>query len=488
MTQRQRLRVVILGEGVAGWAAAALLARSLPAPHYSIYLVPTGKPDDSLGPVGAVEATLPLVREFHLRLGLSEDELVPASGASYALGAAWSGWSSTEPTFFLPFGDIGAPLEAVAFHQLAGRVRAAGGVVRFGNYSLAAMAAQMGRFARPSDDPTSVLSTYSHGFHFPLGRYASALRDVALGGGVRVGGSPFAAAELDERGDLAELRLESGETVAGDLFIDCSGPSAHLVAGALSTGFESWRGWLPCDRASSSLAPTAVPPSPYSHIEANPVGWRRVVPVQGGVGELLLTCSAFAEGSGVPFESGRRKRSWVRNCIAVGAAAATVEPLHSTSLHLVHRAVARLLRLFPASRHSPAEAAEYNRQTNEELDRLRDLLILPYKLNGRRGEPFWDALRAMEVPEPLARKIALFESRGRIPLLDGDMFEEAEWAALLDALGVRPRRYDPRAGALPTERIERHLSSIRSTMLEAAARLPLHADYLAQHKRRRSAA
>lgn len=487
MSASERFRLVILGDGVAGWAAAAMLGGALPASRYAISLVPTGMPDDSLGPFGDAEAALPSIREFHVRLGLDEEALVRHTDATYALGLALSGWSSAAPTFFLPFGDVGAPLDGIPFHQLAGRLRAAGEEVRFGNFSVATIAAQMGRFAPPSDDPASVLSTYGYGLHIPLDRYASALRDLAVVRGVRVIESPFAAAELDEQGALAGLRLESGASEPGEIFIDASGPSALLSEGALAAGFESWRAWLPCDRAAVSRSTTPIPPAPYAHIEAGETGWRRVAPYQGGVSGLLLSCSSAGDGPGTAFEAGRRKRPWTRNCIAIGAAAAGVEPLQSTSLHLVHRALERLLRLFPSAVKATAEAAEYNRQTNDELDRLRDRLILPYKLNGRRGQPFWDELRDMPVPDSLAHKIALYESRGRVPLLDGDMFEEAEWAVAFDALGVRPRRYDARADALPIDRIQRHFASIRSIMLEAAARLPLHGDYLARRKVRQSA-
>src|SRR5687768_465513 len=330
MSASERFRLVILGEGVAGWAAAAVLAGALPASRYAISLVPTGKPDDSLGPFGAAEATLPSIREFHVRLGLEEEFLFRYSQATYALGMAYSGWSAAAPTFFLPFADIGAPLETIPFPQLAGRVRAAGEEVRFGNFSVATIAAQMGRFARPSDDPSSVLSTYSYGLHLPLDDYARMLRDLALARGVRAVESPFAAAELDERGDLSALRLEGGQSKPGSFFIDASGPSARLIEGALASGFQSWHAWLPCDRAAASRSSTPVPPAPYSHIEAQPNGWRRVVPVQGGVGELAVSSSSFRDSSGIAFEAGRRKRPWTRNCLAIGAAAATVEPLQST--------------------------------------------------------------------------------------------------------------------------------------------------------------
>jgi tryptophan halogenase len=473
-------RIVILGDGVAGRAAAAMLSRALPAGRYTLALVPTGTSDDSLGPFGPVEATLPSVREFHVGLGLQEDDLLRETGASYALGLAVTGWSPTTQTYFIPHGDIGAPLDTVPFHQLVERLRAAGDSVRPTDFSLAALAAQMGRFARPSDDPASVLFTYSYGLHLPRDGYARALARLAPD--VRVAGSPFAAARLDDGGDIAALLLESGEAVEGDFFLDASGPSARLIRGALGTPFESWRAWLPCDRATEiRAAPAGAPPPPYAHVEAHAAGWCRTVPSLGGVGEAVVSCSDFVDGAGANrFEAGRTSLAWNRNCLALGAAAAVIEPLQSASLHLVQGALSRLLKLFPAGPDHQVEAAEYNRQSAEELDRLRDVTILRYKLNGRRGEAFWDAARAMSVPDALRHKLDLYRSRGRVPLLDGDLFEEPEWAALLDSHGIRPRRYDPRADAFPLERIRSHFAAIRSAMLKAAAGLPPHGDYLAR--------
>lgn len=481
--------VVILGDGVAGWTAGALLAGALPASRYTVTVVPTGRPDDSLGAFGPVEATLPSTVEFHLRLGLDEEALVRDAGAGYALGTAWSGWAPGAATFFVPYGDVGAALDTVPFPHLAQRLRTAGGTLRLSDFSLAALAAQMGRFARPSADPASVLSTYSYGLNLPRDSYARALRELALARGAGFETSRFVSAALNEDGNIESLQLEDGSTVAGALFIDASGAAGELIEGELSTGFESWRRWLPCDQVTERVAVTPVPPAPYSHFEALPSGWRRTVPAQGAMGEAEISCSGVFQVAGATrFESGRRERAWNRNCIALGAAAATLEPLDSTSLPLVQSALTKLLMLFPSGSDRPAEAAEFNRQWAEELDRLRDFAILPYKLNGRRGEPFWDAVRDMTVPEPLAHKIALYESRGRVPLLDGDMFEEAEWTLRFDSFGRRPRRYDPRADALPLDRIERHFAAIRSVMLRAAASLPVHADYLAQPRQARESA
>jgi tryptophan 7-halogenase len=476
------IRVVILGEGVAGRAAAAILSRALPAGRYTLALVPTGSSDDdSLGPFGPVEATLPSVREFHADLGLDEDALLRDSGASYALGVAFTGWSPEARTYFSPYGDIGAPLETVPFHQLAERLRSEGDPVRPTDFSLAALAAQMGRFARPSDDPASVLFTYSYGLHLPRQGYARALAQLAPD--VAVAGSPFAAARRDSKGDIEALLLDSGEKVAGDLFLDASGPSARLIRGALATPFESWRAWLPCDRVAEAGSALEGIPAPYAHIETHAAGWRRTVPFAAGVGEAIVSCSDFAADAGATrFEAGRTALAWNRNCLALGAAAAVIEPLQSASLHLVQSALSRLLRLFPDGPDQRIEAAEYNRQSAEELDRLRDAVILRYKLNGRRGDAFWDSARAMSVPDTLAHKMEVFESRGRVPLLDGDLFDESDWAAMLDSQGVRPRRYDPRADAFPLERVRGHFAAVRSAMLRAAAGLPPLGDYLARRR------
>jgi tryptophan halogenase len=481
------LRIVILGEGVAGRAAAAALSRALPSGRYTLALVPTGGSDDSLGPFGPVEATLPSVREFHAGLGVEEDDLLGEAGASYALGLAFSGWSPTAQTYFTPYGDIGASLETVPFHQLAERLRTEGDVIRLTNYSLAALAAQMGRFARPSDDLSSVLFTFSYGLHLPSDGYARTLAGLAPA--VPVAKSPFAATRLDPRGNIAALLLENGEVVEGDLFVDASGPAGRLIRGALATPFESWRTWLPCDRVAELGSVSEGAPAPYAHFEAHAAGWRRTVPFNGGVGETVLSCSEFApDTGGIQVEAGRAALPWNRNCIAIGAASAVIEPLQSASLHLVQSALSRLLKLFPAGADYAVEAAEYNRQSAEELDRLRDFTILRYKLNGRRGEAFWDAARDMSIPDTLRHKLELYESRGRVPILDGDLFEEAEWATVLDAHGVRPRRYDPRADAFALERVRSHFSAIRSAMLQAAAGLPLHGDYLAQRRARDPAA
>ena len=495
MSEDPICRIVILGGGLTGWMAAAALARTLPPGRCTIHLVETsGSDPDS---IGGVESTLPAGRAFFEALGIDEDRLLCGGHGAFALGTAWSNWASAGLTYFAGFGDVGASLDGVGFHHLARRLRESGQAIRLANYSLATIAAQLGRFARPSGDPRSILSTFAYGFHLPLADHKALWRRLALEAGVVAAERPFASAIREEDGDLAAIVLGDGSRLDGDLFLDCSGARALLIDGALDTGFESWRAWLPCDGAASVASHSAVPPAPYSHVEGLDWGWRCEIPAQGLTGQMIVFASdqvepelaaaqlrerlaepAIGDIQMVRFEAGRRSLAWNRNCVALGDAAAMLEPFPSVRLHLAQRAVLRLLRLFPQARSSPAEAAEYNRQTIEESERLRDYLILRYKYNGRTGAPLWDRCRAMTVPEPLAHKIAIWSSRGRVPLYDEETFEEPDWALLFDVHGVRPRRHDPLADAIPDDRLARHMDRLRELVLSNASALPVHADYL----------
>ena len=483
------MRVVIAGAGVAGAMAAAALGRSLPAARYQVTVARTRGDALALGPFGAVEAGLGAMRAFHALVGLDEAALV-AAGASFSLGTAYSGWSAA--TYFAPFGDIGATLHGAAFHQIVARLRAAGEQLRLADYSIAAVMAQAGRFTHPAEDAATPLATFDYGYHLPQEAYAAALLAIARRHHVGFAGGTVAAAECNSEGEIAALRLDDDSRVEGDVFIDASGP-AGLVMGALpGDRWQNWAQWLACDRALHAAVPASAPPAPYAHVAAHRAGWHRSIPGRVAVGQAMAFSSAFmsdaqaadvfgADGTHGPvhrFEPGRRARPWSGNCVAIGASAALLEPTAPMALDLVRSAVERLLELFPTCREMRVEAREYNRLAEAELDRTRDFAILRYKCNGRVGEPMWDAARSMAVPPEVEAKLALYESRGRVNLLDGDRFEEADFAALLDAHGVRARRYDALADAVPVAVLKDQLSRMRAAMLQAVAPLPLHGDAL----------
>ncbi len=469
-------RIVIAGGGIAGWMTAAVLARSLLPGACSICVIDEGGEDVSLGYPSIAEATLPSTPRFHVEAGLDEDALLKAAHGTFSLGRALAGWGSASVPGFHAYGDLGAPMGPVAFHQLVAVRRSAGAQINLANFTLAALTAQSGRFARPSPDGRSVLSTMDYGVHVDTQRYAAAFKADALSRGVEWIEGKVVSGDADHEGMLTAVMTTDGPSIAGDFFIDCSGSQAILIETALKAGFQDWSQWLPTRHLSNQFVECDTIPPAYTHIEALDDGWRRFVPLQGREVETRLSRS----GGGAPFTSGRRIDMWKGNCVAIGGAAVIVDPVASTSLHLLQSAIQRLIQYFPHDRHAPIEAAEYNSQSIDEAEAARDFAILHYKANARVGDPFWDQCRAMTVPDRLAHKIALYESCGRIALHDGEVFEEADWVSLYDSLGVQARRFDAQAHGVPLPAIEQHFAKLRDVMLAAIATLPSHADYVRQ--------
>jgi tryptophan halogenase len=480
--------VAILGGTVAGWMAAATLARRLPRHRYRVMVIETDRDGDGIGDFGTTLAALPSIAPFHESIGIDENLLLRATRGSFALGIAFSGWAANEAAYFLPFGAVGAPLGPVAFHQLLTRLRREGRAVRAADYSIAAIAAQAGRFARPSTDGHSVLSHYAYGLHLDALGYLRAMRATAEAHGARAATALFRRAIMDASGGIAALELDNGDSLPALLFVDATGTDARLCGEALGVGFQSWRQWLPCDRAIAVRISDQSDPPPFGHVEAQATGWQSGTPLVGEASRLLCWSSAFGDASsgagsnepvhGIAFENGRRITPWHRNCVAIGAAACVLESLHPVAIHLVQSALARLVALFPDAAEAPVEAAEYNRMTINEMESARDFLVTQYVTNGRIGEPFWDVIRSVAPPDRVAYKLALFASGGRMPMYDDEVFEEADWIALLDAQGVRPRRHDALAGTVPTQRIEQHLARLREAIIAGVKAMPSHGEYL----------
>ncbi|CAA9506524.1 MAG: hypothetical protein AVDCRST_MAG09-1084 [uncultured Sphingomonas sp.] len=500
---RQPTRYVIAGGGIAGAMAGVAVATRLPTGSHSVTVLRDGgDADASFGPV---VATRPGIRRFHADLGVDEDALIRGGAASFTLGTAYSGWSAVRPTYFLPYGDAGASIEGVPFHLLAARLRTEGEKVALADYSIAAMLAQSGRFARPSDDPRSVLSTFTYGLHLHAAAYADALFGLARRRGATIVRDALGSVEV-ANGRIEALHLARGERLVGDVFIDATGARGALAGSLRGADLESCAGLFPFDRTASAAIRASAPPAAYAHAAARSEGWRLTIPAAGIVGEsfayssqllspdqaerlLLADCAGdlVSPPRDEAVKAGKRA-PWNGNCVAIGAAAAVVEPLHSMPFSLLQNGVERLLRLLPASMEMQAEANEYNRATVEEIDRARDLALLPYRLNGRAGEQSWDGARQPSRNEKLERKIDLYRSRGRVPLLDGDLLDEAEWAALFDGHGITAARTDALAEAIPLERLTSQLARMRQVMIQAISHLPSHGDYLRQLARGAAAA
>jgi tryptophan 7-halogenase len=490
-------KVVIVGGGIAGWMSAAALARALGAQPMSIRLIEAAglpaEPD-----FFAEESTLPALRAMHRILAIDERQFMRATEATFRLGTEFVDWSAPGHRWMHPCGTVGATLESIPFHHLwlfARQPDAEG----FDDFSLAAQAARGGKFAIPSADPRSVLSTLSYAFHLDAVLYAQCLRRYAEERGVvRTEGQVKEVKRRAADGFIEALVLENGERIDGDLFIDCSGLRGVLIEEALGTGYEDWSQWLPCDRVVAVPSASAGELIPCTRSIARSAGWQWRIPLQHRVGNGYVYCSRYisddeaasmllahldGEALASPrqwrFTTGRRKKFWNRNCVAIGSAGGFMEPLESTSIHLVQSGIVKLLALFPDRSFDPAEAAEYNRLMSSEYARIRDFLALHYRLSARE-EPFWHQCRDATAPPLLERKIDLFASRARVVLYDDETFGESSWVSVFLGQRFWPKRSDPRVATVDLEVTRERLRRMHATIRDAAASMPSHRASLEQ--------
>jgi tryptophan halogenase len=477
--------ILVVGGSLAGWMSAAILARSLPRRLYQVRVVEPASVEADLETIGAI-ATLPLIRGAHDALGASERALVREARATFSLGAEFSGWPRKGRHYFRPFAAFGAPLDGIAFHNLWQRMRRAGGAGELEDYSLAATAARLGRFALPASDPGSVLSTLDYGYHLDGEAYRLLLRALAQqSGAIRIEGEVAGAELRGSDGAIETVTLTDGRRIAADFYFDCTGARATLVGEALGIRFESWSKWLRCDRAIATRI-AGGEAAPFMRADAAAAGWQWTIPVRDGtdIGLVYANDHVVDEPAGAAlsgkggttkatrFASGRRAAFWSRNCIAIGAAGCVIDPLEPSALQIVQRGVSEFLQLMPYKDEDGGEADEYNRLMTETVERMRDLVILHYKLNARDDSPFWPACAAMPLPDILADKLRLFASQARVLELDEELFPDSAWIATYFGQGVAPRNYHALADALDKAEVRDRLASMRKVMRTAAETMP----------------
>ncbi|MBU1346436.1 MAG: tryptophan 7-halogenase [Alphaproteobacteria bacterium] len=470
--------VVIVGGGSAGWMTAAALSRAF-GQRLSIRVLEDAKEVGDTGVLAPFEATLPSLNSFNTSLGLDEDRLMAGTNATFRLGTNFRDWTRRDHDYIHPFSEFGGVMEGTGFHHYWLRLKAAGKVTPFEDFSLAAVAARKGRFSRPSDDPRSVASTMSYGLHLEVAPYVAALKSAALARGVE--GIVATVVDVERRSDgesLAAVVSDDGRRFDGDLFIDATGQAGAIIS-LMGGERVDYSRWLPCDRIAASMT-TGPVGAPVSEARAVRGGWLWKAPLRSGTRSARISATGFGgDKAGLAFSNGRRSRSWIGNCIAIGLSATTLEPLEASGLHLVQSGVSKLIGLFPAGGSMAASAAEYNRLMAAEADRLRDLLILHYRANGRTGEPLWDAVRNTAPPDELAHKIRMFASRGRVVLYDEETFEEPSWIAVFMGQNIVPQRYHPSADQLTLDQVRERLDRMRTVIAKAADAMPAHAEALA---------
>ena len=489
--------VVVVGGGTAGWMAAASLAhfwRNQPSRKITVV------ESSEIGTVGVGEATLPTIRQFNGMLGIDEVDFLRKTQATFKLGIEFVDWHRRGDSFFHPFAPYGAKFNSASFHHAWTRLRARHDVGSFGEYSLPATMASLGRFAQPLRQPKVPFANFAYAYHFDAGLYARYLRDYALARGVeRLDRRIVGVARRDD-GAIDRVLLEDGGAVGGELFIDCSGFRGLLIEETLRTGYEEWTQWLPCDRAVALPSASVSPAAPFTRATAADAGWLWRIPLQHRVGNGYVYSSEFASEDlavatlraklgGAPladpnflrFTTGRRSRFWNANCIALGLAGGFIEPLESTSIALIQSGIAKLLAFFPDRDFRRADIEEANRLMQEEYERIRDFIILHYKGTQRDDAPLWRRCRDMEIPESLARKIELFRGRGHVVAYANESFEEASWVTMFMGFGMIPERHDARVDDLDEDELLGHLAGLRTAIRAAAESAPTHGDFIARH-------
>ncbi len=492
MGEAPGFRIVIVGGGTAGWMSAAMLARFAP-PTTSITLVES----ETIGTVGVGEATIPAIRLFNEALEIDEGEFLRATQGSFKLGIEFAGWLREGHSYMHAFGTIGRPLGVLPFRHYWARGQALGLAKPLAHYSANELAARTGRMGQPGRLANGATIDVPYAYHFDAGRYASFLRTYAERRGVTRHEGMVQAVRRSDNGDIAAVSLDGEREVAGDLFIDCSGFRGLLIEQELQTGYEDWRQWLPCDRAVAVPCEAKGNFTPYTRSTARAAGWQWRIPLQHRIGNGHVYCSEFvsddeavatllanldgeplADPNPLRFVTGRRKQFWNRNVIAVGLASGFMEPLESTSIHLIQSAITRLLTVLPSGPVDPAVRDGFNRRGGEEFERIRDFLILHYWAN-QRDEPFWQRCREAELPESLSQRIGEYRAANLIQPGSDELFTEVAWFQVLAGQGVLPERWNPIADSLPQSDLAAFLGACERAAIDTAAPMPQHIDFLA---------
>jgi tryptophan halogenase len=480
-------RVVIAGGGTAGWIAAAALSQQLRG-ILDVTLIES----DEIGTVGVGESSIPPMRVFHKLLRIDEQEFMRSTEATFKLGISFEGWKTPNDRYIHSFGVNGQPTWLCEFHHFWLRGLERGIKSEIGDYCLELQAAKAHKFA------TSEQSGINFAYHLDATVYAKFLRKFAEGlGAKRVEGKIKQVKQNAETGFIEALMLESGRSIEGDFFIDCTGFRALLIEQTLKAGYEDWSQWLPCESAVAVQTESLGPPVPYTRAIAHEAGWRWRIPLQHRVGNGMVYCSRFVsdedatnkllrevEGKTlvqprvIKFKPGRRRQVWNKNVVALGLASGFVEPLESTSIHLIMTGITRLMQLFPFAGVQQSLVDLYNSQAQVELEKIRDFIVLHYHATERDDTPFWRHCRTMEIPETLAQRIALFKENGYAYQAEGELFRVDSWVQVMLGQGIFPKHYHHITQTMSDQELTGVLSSLRASIAQKLAQMPSHQEFI----------
>ena len=486
--------IVIVGGGTAGWMAAAALAKCIGTQQHRITLIES----EEIGTVGVGESTIPPIQLFNKLLGIDENEFVRETNATFKLGIEFVDWRNLGQNYFHNFGLLGADLRTgISFIHYWLRWAQSGGDPDQLKFSTEAEAARLGKFGRaPPSDGTQPNVNYA--FQFDASTYAAYLRRYSERRGVvRREGKVVNVRQNETTGYIEAVDMADGSSIRGDFFIDCSGFRGLLIEQVYKAGFEDWSHWLPNDRAAAVPAQRMAQPAPFTLARAREAGWQWRIPLQHRTGNGYVFCSSYisedeataklmeslegttlADPKVLRFKAGRRKVSWINNCLALGLSSGFLEPLESTSIHLVQAAIMKFLDYFPQREPDPILIDRFNSEMCFQYETIRDFIIAHYKVTEREDSEFWRYCKHMSIPDTLAEKIELFMARGEVKPRLTDIFSEVSWFAILYGQGLVPTGHHPVADAMAEDDLDLTLSKVRAAIRQRVGGLPAHADFI----------
>jgi tryptophan halogenase len=486
--EHQKIKhVVVAGGGTAGWMAAAAVSKLL-GKTVKVSLVES----EDIGTVGVGEATIPTLLTLHELLKIKEQDFISAVGGTFKLGISFENWHDVGSDYIHSFGYTGKDCWAAGFQHFWLKGKELGISKEFGEYCNEWAAAKQNRFAvLPNQN-------LNYAYHFDSSRYAAFLRKIAEEhGAVRIEGKIEAVQQHEQTGFITGLRLESGQQIDGDFFVDCTGFRGLLIEQTLHAGYDDWQHWLPCDSALAVQTENVQPPIPYTRSIAHEAGWQWRIPLQHRTGNGLVYCSKFwsrdeaeaklrgnlegemvTEPRPIKFQTGTRRRHWVKNCVAVGLSSGFMEPLESTSIHLIQRSIVRFMQMFPSDGVRQPDIDEFNNQMKFEIENIRDFIILHYHVTNRTDTPFWRHCRTMEIPESLQHRIDLFKETGRVFKVPTELFGENSWTQVMLGQGLSPEQYHPIVNMMDEQELRDFLGGIHGSVERLVSQLPEHQRFI----------
>lgn len=488
-------KIVIVGGGTSGWIAASMLAYHLKPELCEIHLVES----EDLGTVGIGESTIPPVVRLIQNLGIDEREFIQNTQACFKLGIKFIDWRQKNQSYFHPFGVIGKRIGSHDFYQCWLKATMNGETSPLQDFSPCSVMAEQEKFFWPGQLQNTPIGGANYAVHLDAKLVVEYLKGYAFARGVKRTEGTVEKVTKADNGNIAKLVMQNGQEIEGDFFIDCTGFKALLIEKALGVGFEDWSRYLPCDRAVVVKTEAQAKRPPYTTATARKAGWSWKIPLRNSTGHGYVYSSKFctdAEAKStllknldaprindphvIAFVTGRREKMWERNCLSLGLSSGFVEPLESTSIHLIARGMDFFLRFFPDRDCDPSLGKEYNRRMAADFEEVRDFILLHYCATQREDTAFWRFCKNITLPESLLERIALFKGHGIVREGTDELFRASSWQSVFEGMGIRPQKYCPRVDNVDYQEITDTLKMARQAIQSMVKNLPSHDEFLRQ--------